>query len=102
LELFLGGAVDFDVAGCELQIARVFRSLGDARRAAEAIGRRQVLVVSWRTDAKALAPYQSRRLQAVMVQAPPPEATRKRFTLAIFDSRNGAHELPGVDDEARP
>ena len=49
--------------------------------------------------AKALAPYQSPTLRAIVVSPPPPtERPTKRFTLTIFDKYNGAHE-PGVDDE---
>ena len=50
MELFLGGAVDFDVKGCELKLTPVFRSADAAFSAAQAIGRRGMLVVSWRTD----------------------------------------------------
>ena len=50
MELFLGGGVDFETQGCELQLTPVFRSLDAARNAAQAIGRRGRLVVSWRTD----------------------------------------------------
>ena len=50
MELFLGGGVDFEAKACELKLTPVFRSLDDARRAAQEIGRREQLVVSWRTD----------------------------------------------------
>jgi hypothetical protein len=47
MELFLGGGVEFDKTGCELKLTPVFRSLESARSAAQAIGRRGRLVVSW-------------------------------------------------------
>jgi hypothetical protein len=50
MELFLGGGVDFEETACELKLTRVFRSLNAARDAAQAIGRRSWVVVSWRTD----------------------------------------------------
>jgi len=46
----LGGAVDLSIAGCELQLTSIFRHQADAAAAAQAIGRSQWLVVSWRTD----------------------------------------------------
>jgi hypothetical protein len=50
-ELFIGGAVDTDQRGCELQVTPVFRDMDSAARAARAIGRRgPLLVVRWRTD----------------------------------------------------
>ena len=50
MELFLGGGVDFQATGCELKLTPIFRSLDAARSAAQAIGRAERLVVSWRTD----------------------------------------------------
>jgi hypothetical protein len=51
MELFLGGGVDMNVSKCELKLTPVFRSLPSARSAAQALGRPQFVVVSWRTDA---------------------------------------------------
>jgi hypothetical protein len=50
LVLFLGGGVDTSATGCELQLTPIFRDQGAAVSAAQAIGRPQWLVVSWRTD----------------------------------------------------
>lgn len=50
LDLFLGGGVDLSVAGCELQLTRIFRHQADAEAAARALGRGQWLVINWRTD----------------------------------------------------
>jgi hypothetical protein len=51
MELFLGGGVDTNVAGCELKLTPVFRALDPARSAAQALGRPNFVVVGWRTDA---------------------------------------------------
>jgi hypothetical protein len=37
MELFLGGGIDMSIAGCELKLTPVFRSLDNARSAAEAL-----------------------------------------------------------------
>ena len=50
MELFLGGGVDTNVPGCELKLTPVFRGLDSARSAAQALGRLEFVVVSWRTD----------------------------------------------------
>ena len=50
MELFIGGGVDFDVAGCELKFTPVFRSASAARSAVQAMGRPSLVIVSWRTD----------------------------------------------------
>lgn len=50
MELFLGGAIDFDTTGCELKLTPIFRTESNARSAAEAIGRSKLLIVKWRTD----------------------------------------------------
>jgi hypothetical protein len=51
MELFLGGGIDMSIAGCELKLTPVFRSLDGARSAAQTLGRPEFVVVSWRTDA---------------------------------------------------
>jgi hypothetical protein len=51
MELYLGGGIDPDIAGCELKLTPVFRSLDGARSAAQALGRPQFVVARWRTDA---------------------------------------------------
>jgi hypothetical protein len=51
MELFLGGGIDMNNAGCELKLTPIFRSLDGARSAAQGLGRPQFVVVSWRTDA---------------------------------------------------
>jgi hypothetical protein len=51
MALFLGGGIDENVAGCELKLTPVFRNLEDAHAAAQAMGRPNFIVMSWRTDA---------------------------------------------------
>jgi len=53
MELFLGGAVDTTVTGCELKLTSIFRSQDAAEAAARGLGRSRWLVVSWRTDQSA-------------------------------------------------
>jgi hypothetical protein len=49
--LFIGGAVDFDQVGCELQVTPVFRASDSAMQAARNLARPgPKLVVRWRTD----------------------------------------------------
>ena len=50
MELCVGGGVDFDATGCELKLTPVFRSGDAAFSAAQTLGRKEMLVVSWRTD----------------------------------------------------
>ena len=50
MQLFLGGAVDISVRGCELKLTSIFRNQEAAEAAARSLGRSQWLVVSWRTD----------------------------------------------------
>jgi len=50
MELFLGGAVDKSVFGCELTLTPVFRTLAAATASARALGRPKWFVASWRTD----------------------------------------------------
>jgi hypothetical protein len=50
MELFIGGGVDLQAIGCELQMTPIFRSQEDAASAAEALGRSEWLVVAWRTN----------------------------------------------------
>jgi hypothetical protein len=50
MELFLGGALDPTVLGCELKLTSIFRTQEAAVAAALALGRATWLVVSWRTD----------------------------------------------------
>ena len=50
MELFIGGGIDFNVAGCELKLTPMFRSASAARSAAQAMGRPSLVIVSWRTD----------------------------------------------------
>lgn len=50
MELFLGGGVDLNQRGCELQLTKVFRAEDKALDAARGIGRSQCAVVKWRTD----------------------------------------------------
>lgn len=50
MQLFVGGGVDFNAQQCEIKVTGVFRSLEAARTAAQAFGRNQFVVVSWRTD----------------------------------------------------
>jgi hypothetical protein len=48
---FMGGAVDLNQPGCELQVTPIFRSADDAMQAARALGRPGTkFVVSWRSD----------------------------------------------------
>jgi hypothetical protein len=55
MKLFLGGGVDFSIAGCELKLTPIFRSHDSVLGAARALGRPQFVVVSWRTDASGSA-----------------------------------------------
>jgi hypothetical protein len=50
LELFCGAGLDPLQADCEIRLTPLFRSLGQARDAATAMGRPKWAVVSWRTD----------------------------------------------------
>jgi hypothetical protein len=50
MDLFVGGGVDLQATGCELVITPIFRSQEAAASAAQALGRSEWLVVSWRTD----------------------------------------------------
>lgn len=50
MELFLGGAVDTSVRGCELKLTSIFRNQEAAESAARSLGRSKWLVVRWRTD----------------------------------------------------
>ena len=50
MQLFLGGAVDTTVTGCELKLTSIFRNQEAAEAAARSLGRSKWLVVSWRTD----------------------------------------------------
>ena len=48
---FVGGAVDLNQPGCELQVTPIFRNADDAMKAARALGRPGTkFVVSWRSD----------------------------------------------------
>jgi|SRR5450432_620041 len=53
MELFVGGAVDLSVLGCELQLTPIFRTAEAAVGAARGSGRAKWLVASWRTDQSA-------------------------------------------------
>ncbi len=53
MELFIGGGVDPEAFGCELNMTPIFRSQDAAVSAARALGRPKWLVVSWRTDQSA-------------------------------------------------
>jgi hypothetical protein len=50
MELFTGAAVDLEEHGCELLLTSVFRFQDSATKAAQALGRSQWFVMSWRTD----------------------------------------------------
>ena len=50
MELFVGGGVDTAVGGCELLLTPIHRDEAAAISAAQALGRPQWLVASWRTD----------------------------------------------------
>jgi hypothetical protein len=50
LELFIGGGVDINATGCELQLTPIHRQQEGAVNAASNGGRPQWLVASWRTD----------------------------------------------------
>jgi hypothetical protein len=49
-ETFIGGGVDLEQRGCELLLTPIFRFRDSATNAAQALGRLQWLVASWRTD----------------------------------------------------
>jgi hypothetical protein len=49
-DFFLGGAVDFDAKGCQLQLTPLFRTQSDARDAAVALGRPTFFVSQWRAN----------------------------------------------------
>lgn len=49
-DFFLGGAVDLDATGCQLQLTPLFRIQGDARDAALALGRPTFFVAQWRAN----------------------------------------------------
>lgn len=50
MELFIGGAVDPSVLGCELMLTSIFRSQDAAANAARALMRPKWLVAAWRSD----------------------------------------------------
>jgi hypothetical protein len=50
MELFLGGAADKSILGCELMLTPVFRTQEAATASARGLGRPEWLVASWRTD----------------------------------------------------
>ena len=50
MQVFLGGALDFNARGCELRLTPIFRSSEGALAAAQGMGRSKGLTVSWRTD----------------------------------------------------
>jgi hypothetical protein len=50
VELFCGGGVDPASEDCEIQLTILFSNESQARAAAQAMGRPQWFVVSWRTD----------------------------------------------------
>lgn len=50
IELFFGGGVDFDQAGCELKMTRVYKTLDEARSALSALNRPTGFIASIRTD----------------------------------------------------
>ena len=49
--IYVGGGLDYDNRDQELQLTRVYPTLAQALAAAQAIGRQQWVVFSWRTDA---------------------------------------------------
>jgi hypothetical protein len=53
LELFIGAGVALENRGCELLLTPVFRFQDAATNAAQALGRSQWFVMSWRTDQSA-------------------------------------------------
>ena len=50
MQMFIGGAVDTSITGCEMQLTPIFASQDAAQTAAQGVGRPHWLVVSWRTD----------------------------------------------------
>jgi hypothetical protein len=50
MEMFIGGGIDLQQRGCELLLTQIFRFEDSATNAAQALGRSQWLVASWRTD----------------------------------------------------
>jgi hypothetical protein len=48
--IYLGGGIDRSVRDCELQLTNFFPDLARAREAAQATGRPEWIIVSWRTD----------------------------------------------------
>jgi len=50
MELFIGGGVDLQAAGCELRMTPIFRSQDAAAAAARGMERPEWLVLAWRTD----------------------------------------------------
>jgi hypothetical protein len=51
LELFCSAGLDATSENCEILLSPMYKSLQEASQAAEAMGRPEWLVVSWRTDA---------------------------------------------------
>ncbi len=47
---YLGGAVDLDVAGCQLQLTRLFRTQEQAHDAAVGLGRTLWFVAEWHAN----------------------------------------------------
>jgi hypothetical protein len=50
MTLFIGGGVDTNATGCELQLTPIFRDQENATSSVSALGRSQWLVVSWQTN----------------------------------------------------
>lgn len=50
LELFVGGGVDYDQPGCQLQVTNIFKNAEYARQAVAAMGRPASMLLSMRTD----------------------------------------------------
>jgi hypothetical protein len=50
-ELFIGVGVDEQSSGCELQFSRLFKTIDQARQAADAMGRPHRVVARWQLNA---------------------------------------------------
>jgi hypothetical protein len=51
IELFSAAGLDPTSSACEIAVSPMFKSLDEARQAAAAMGRKDWVIVSWRTDA---------------------------------------------------
>jgi hypothetical protein len=50
VELYFGGGIDYDAAGCQLSMSRIYKSLAWARDEIAAMGRPAGMILSLRTD----------------------------------------------------